>query len=223
MSGAGGFLAGLRTDLADQLRRAGRARRYERSETVMTEGAPGGVVILVLDGWMKVSTIATDGQPIVLSMVGPGQLIGELAVIGGHDQRRSATVVALSPAETRILTGAEFMQFIDAHGEAGLELARAVAHKLHDSDRKRVEVITQDTTQRLARLLAELADVHGRLTDVGLEVDIALSQEDLAGLVCASREAATRGLATLRARGLISTARRRVVVHDLEALRALAH
>ena len=221
MNGAGGFLAGLPTVLADQLRRAGRSRSYERGETVLTEGAPGGVVIVVLDGWMKVSTVATDGQPIVLSMVGPGQLIGELAVIDSRDHRRSATVVALSPAESRMLTGEEFLQFIEAHGEAGLELARAVTHKLHDSDRKRVEVITQDTTQRLARLLAELAEVHGRPTDVGLEVDIALSQEDLAGLVCASREAATRGLATLRARGLISTARRRVVVHDVEALRAL--
>ncbi len=103
---------------------------------MLTEGAPGGVVVVLLDGWMKVSTVAADGQPIVLSMVGPGQLIGELAVIEGHDQRRSATVVALSQAETRILTGEEFLQFIEAHGQAGLELERAVTYKLHDSDRR---------------------------------------------------------------------------------------
>ncbi|MCU1430746.1 MAG: cyclic nucleotide-binding protein, partial [Actinomycetia bacterium] len=68
------------------------------------------------------------------------------------------------------------------------------------------------------RRLEELVADHGEATDDGVRIALPLTQEELAGWVGASRESVARALRTLRDRGVISTGRRRVVVHDGAAL-----
>ena len=73
-----------------------------------------------------------------------------------------------------------------------------------------------------AGVLVDLAESHGRTTPEGVLIDLPLSQEEVAGLISASRESVARGLAGLRDRGLITTARRAITVLDLAGLRSYA-
>jgi CRP-like cAMP-binding protein len=82
-----------------------------------------------------------------------------------------------------------------------------------------MECGSYDTPKRVARALVELAEKHGHPTADGIEIGLSLSQEELAGLITASRESVARSLTALRRRGLVSTARRSIVVHDLDGLR----
>jgi CRP-like cAMP-binding protein len=74
--------------------------------------------------------------------------------------------------------------------------------------------------QRLATMLVDLAARHGRDTADGVEIAIALSQDEIAGMIGASRDSVTRALASMRSRGLVETGRRSIIVRDLDALRA---
>jgi CRP/FNR family transcriptional regulator, cyclic AMP receptor protein len=103
------------------------------------------------------------------------------------------------------------------------ELLRVLANRLRDADRKRREFAALDTLGRVAWRLQELAERFGEPTTDGIEVELPLSQEQLASWCGASREATVKALAALRTLGCISTGRRTVVIRDHEALRRHAY
>ena len=80
-----------------------------------------------------------------------------------------------------------------------------------------------DATARVAARLVELAESHGEAVPGAVRIELALSQEDLAGWVGASREAVSRALRLFRERGWIATRRRGITVLDLDALRGRAN
>ena len=148
------------------------------------------------------------------------EVIGELSALEGNSQPRSASAVAVDTVAARVIPGAQFLDYLKRHPQAMVLLVRGLIGRLRDADRRRVEFGSFDTLNRVARLLAEMAQSGGRSTGDGVELGVSLSQEELAGLVSASRESVTRALTTLRRRGLVTTRRKSVVVTDVAALRA---
>ncbi|MET9343773.1 MULTISPECIES: Crp/Fnr family transcriptional regulator [unclassified Nonomuraea] len=215
---AGEFLSMLTPDETEALKAAGRPRRWERGEVLMTEGDTSDWVLLLLEGRVKVSSHTSGGTEVVLAVRGPGGLIGDMSAIDGSP--RSATVTALEPVAGVVVR--DFAGFLRAHGRVAVLLMQLVTGRLRDADRKRVEYGAFDTTGRVATRLVELAERYGEQTSTGLRVALPLSQDELAGWTGASREAVSKALRTLRDRGLIETGRRRVVIHDLEGLRKRA-
>ncbi|WP_331164307.1 Crp/Fnr family transcriptional regulator [Pseudonocardia sp.] len=203
---------------ADLMRR-GRRRQWERDETVCTEGERTDWVLVLLSGWAKVSSATARGSEVLLAVRGPGALLGELAAI--DHQPRSATVTALERLTALVVPVAEFTAHLEANGRVSFLLMRLLTERLRDADRKRIEFGAHSTTGRVATRLVELAERFGQRTATGLRVAVPLSQDELAGWTGASREAVSKALGVLRAYGWISTGRRQIVVHDLEALRSL--
>jgi CRP/FNR family transcriptional regulator, cyclic AMP receptor protein len=203
---------------ADLLRRGGR-RQWDRDEVVCTEGERTDWVLLVLSGWVKVASDTARGGEVLLAVRGPGALIGELAAI--DRQPRSATVTAIDRLTGLVVPVGEFTGYLQANGRVGFLLMRLLTGRLRDADRKRIEFGAHSTTVRVAIRLVELAVRFGQRTPDGVRVTVPLSQDELAGWTGASREAVSKSLGVLRGYGWITTGRRQIVVHDLEALRRL--
>jgi CRP-like cAMP-binding protein len=219
----GGFLERLEPTTRAELERAGTFRRYPRRAVLFVEGDPGTFVVLILEGRAKVVATTPDGTEVVLSIRGPGDLVGELAAIDVEGAPRMASVIALEPIACRVLTTSEFVDVLESHPDAAMALLRTVAARMRDSERRRVEFGAYDTARRLAGLLVELSGTDGRATAEGIHVEMPLSQQELAGLVGCSRESVARALIALRARGLVATGRRSLIVRDLDGLRDFAH
>ncbi|MEY2456649.1 MAG: family transcriptional regulator, cyclic receptor protein [Acidimicrobiaceae bacterium] len=217
-----GFLGALAPTERETLQATGRVARFGKGDVLFRQGDTSDTVVVLLAGWVKAVAGTPEGNEVVLAVRGPGDLVGELAAIDGRDAPRSASVIALQPVECRMLRGEEFRSFVAAHSDAGLVLLRTLTRRLRDADRRRMEYGGYDTARRLARVLVELATEHGRPTAGGLELALALSQQELAGLSAVSRESVARALGKLRSLGLVSTARCRVTVHDPEGLAAFA-
>jgi CRP-like cAMP-binding protein len=120
------------------------------------------------------------------------------------------------------MTGGEFRSYLDSHPRAGLAVLRSIIHRLRAADQRRIDSGSHETARRLARLLVELADEHGRPTLDGVDIDIPLTQQELASLIASSRESIVRSLRSLRARRLVTTGRRRITIRDLDRLRRQA-
>jgi CRP-like cAMP-binding protein len=213
---AGTFASRLTGDEHDSLLRAGHTRRYPRGARLFHEGEHSDFLVLLLSGRVKIVTSSEDGVESLLSVRGPGDLVGEFAAIDGAP--RLATAIALEPLEGVVLSADEFGAFLAVRPRASLELVRALVERLRESDRRRMEFGAHDVTGRLAWLLAELS---GQRPAVDGRSIVALSQQELAGLIGASRESVARALAALRRRGLVETGRRAVIVLDPAALRQL--
>jgi CRP-like cAMP-binding protein len=217
---AGSFVALLDEPDRGALAGVGRQRQYRRGAVLLLEGDRSDHVLIVREGRVKIVSTTADGHEILLAVRGPGELIGELAALAPGPEPRSASVIALEPVVAQVVSGPDFLGFLEARPRAVMIVLRKVVDRQRDSDRRRVEFGSQHTMGRVAGYLAEMAERHGRRVDGGTEIGVALSQEELAGYIVASRESVARALTTLRRRGLITTARRKIVVLDLAGLEA---
>ncbi len=208
-------------DRADLLA-LGFARRYAAGATIIHEGDEGDSVYVLLSGRVKVSVTATDGQQSVLCVLGPGELLGEFESIDEDEGPRTADNVALEVVECRVLRGVEFRAFLESHPRTAMVLLGTYVRRLRHSDRRRADVVALDTNHRVARLLLEQVSRRDMGDDNEVDVDLPLTQHELAGLAAASRESVVRALTSLRSRGLITTARRRITVCDVDGLRKYA-
>jgi CRP-like cAMP-binding protein len=215
-----GFVAAMTAGEFGTLSARSRPRRFPRGATLVGEGEVPRRVVVLLRGRVKVSHFAADGREVVLSVRGPGDLIGEMAAIDGRPC--SATVTTFEPVEALVLDAAEFTAYLDEHPRVTRVLLSSTLQKLRDSDRKRVEFGVYDTEGRVARRLVELAGEYGHEAGGRVSIDLPLTQQELAGWTCASREAVSKALGSLRACGWVATDRRRVTVIDLDALRRRA-
>jgi CRP/FNR family transcriptional regulator, cyclic AMP receptor protein len=216
----GGFLDLLADQDRAALERLGRPVSFRTGTTILHEGLDAGAVVLLRAGAVKATSITRDGHEAILAFRGPGDLLGELAAVDGRPH--SSTVVAIEPVEALLVPTPEFEAFLNERPGASLALLRMVVGRFRDSDRRLIEFSASDALGRVAARLLELAETNGRPVEQGFELTLRLSQEELAGWAGCSTKAAVNALHTLRELGIVETARRRITVLDLEALRAHA-
>ena len=111
---------------------------------------------------------------------------------------------------------------MNATPRVAMVLVRMLNRRLRDADRKRVEFLAQDTVGRVCSRLVELAERFGEPGSGAVQIDLAITQEELAGWTGSSRESVIRALRSLRELGWIATQRRGVTVLEIDMLRRRA-
>jgi CRP/FNR family cyclic AMP-dependent transcriptional regulator len=203
------------------LRDAARPRTYLAGMHLCYEGDPSDHVIIIENGWAKVTSTTEDGHEVVHAIRGPGDIVGESAVLGHRP--RSATITALDPLQARVLSATRFTAFLDEHPRVWRMVSGALVRRNDDDVRRLRAKASADGGQRLAMLLLDLADTYGSAAPGGgVAIQPPLSQSELASWVDSSRETVARALKIWRARRLVGTARRKITVLDPAGLRAYA-
>jgi CRP/FNR family cyclic AMP-dependent transcriptional regulator len=216
----GPFLAALTQDDARELRALGRIRRYAAGDALFHQGDdPGGVRILV-EGRVKVVSVTATGREIILAFRGPGDIVGEIGAIAGS--ARSCAVRALEPVQTLAVGDREFRGFLNSHANAAMNLVLMLIARLQSADEARMEFAAHDVVGRVARRLVELSERFGEPCAEGVQITLALSQDELAAWTASSREAVAKAMRLLRELGWIQTRRRQIVICDPAALQRYA-
>jgi CRP-like cAMP-binding protein len=187
---------------------------------LFTQGDRAERVFVIEHGWVMISSMAPGGREIVLGLRGPRDLIGDLSALDGAP--RSATAVAVGEVEATVVPSSALIRAL-SNATTAMDLLRVLAGRLRDADRKRLEFAALDTLGRVAWRLLELSERFGERTAEGIEIELPLSQEELASWCGASREATVKALAALRTLGCIATGRRTVVIRDIAGLRRHAY
>jgi CRP/FNR family cyclic AMP-dependent transcriptional regulator len=211
------FLRQLGTVDAEALVHQVRRKAVPKAQSILHAGAAGDDVVLVLAGRVKLLAYGTEGREVVLAIRGPGELIGEMAALGG--QRRTATAIAVDDVEAGYLGADELRAFLLDHPDAALVLIRTLVRRLAEADRDRIDLATQDSVGRVAKRLLELAIDHGAPADHGTRIELSLSQDELASWTGATRETVSRALRLMRGLGWVATDHRSITVLDPAALR----
>lgn len=206
------------SDVAELMQR-GHAHRYASGDTLFNEGDPSNHAVLILAGHVKVTAVGADGRELMLGIRGPQSVVGEFAAV--DNRPRSAKVTAIEPVDAVVVTAEALDDFLLRHPRAMRSLLVAVIGSLREADLQRVEMGASTVAVRVIRRLLDLAERHGDPTDQGIQISLRITQEELAGWVSASRVTTSRVLRKLRDAGVITTAKRRIVVRDLERLRRL--
>jgi CRP-like cAMP-binding protein len=211
------FLRQLAREDADALLGLVRRRRVTRGAPVLRAGSAGDDMVVLLDGRVKLVAFGAERREVVLGIRRPGELIGEMAALGG--QRRTATAVALEDAEIGTLQAEQFRDYLAEHPDAALILIRMLVHRLTEATSEVVDLATQDSVGRVAKRLLELASDHGAPAAEGTRIDLSLTQDELASWTGATRETVSRALRLMRRLGWIATDNRSITVLDAAAMR----
>ena len=212
-------------DPADQsaFRALGVVRRHRRGTYLMLEGDRNDHVLVLRDGRLKIVRNTDDGREVFVAVRSPGELVGELNALAGSESPRAASVIALDDVTVQSIPAAEFVRFVADRPAVSFALMRQLAARLREATERMSDAAGYDTLRRVARFLIDQAERHGEAVEDGVLVAAGLSQADLAGAMASSSKSVARALAILRGRGLIRTARRSIVVADLEGLRQFDH
>lgn len=185
-------------------------------QVLMHQGDPGDVVFVLVRGRVRISQYEIDGVEMPLAIRRPGEVLGDIAVLGGT--ARTATVSAVDTCDVHAVSGPLFVGFVSRHTLAQLLLRHSFG-RLKEAERYRAELAVLPMYQRLCRTLLRLAEPDG---EGGAVVEVGMSQEDLGRMIGAARNTVVGMLARLRDEGVVGTSRQRVVVRDIDALRARA-
>jgi len=192
------FSALTETDLEPLLDRH-RLASIPAGQTLVMEADWGESLMVLIDGLAKVRSFSADGEEIVLSLVGRGDVLGDIALLDG--QPRSADVVTLSSVKLLKLNGQAFLRQLQQSNCLALQMARLQAKRLRELNR-RFSLQRSDATTRLLDALAYLA-CKSSGSDDPLAASLPLPQGEIAILAGLARETSSRTMSKLRQRGLV--------------------
>ncbi|WP_248001244.1 Crp/Fnr family transcriptional regulator [Streptomyces sp. RPA4-5] len=191
-------------------------RRHPAGDMMLRQGEPGTHVLAVLSGVAKVLRRERNGDLTLLAFRGPGELLGEVAVL--DDDVRSASVETISSCTVGVVGKAEFLRFVVEHNLFPV-LVRYAFTRMRESDEARGG---GDTLTRLAATLVGLADIAGQAGGrPGEPLELALTRHELAQYLGISRNTISSTLAELEPCE-VRAGRKRIVLGDLTALRRRA-
>jgi CRP-like cAMP-binding protein len=216
----GTFLGSLAPAAAAELAALSIRRQFAPGRTIIREGARDLHVVLLINGFVKVST-AVQGFGTLLGIRLPGDVVGEIAALTGDP--RCATVTACGRVTAGLVSRLDFEAFLRRHPGAARLVTAMVARQLHWADRRRTDFAAFPAHIRLARLLVEIADACGReLPDGSVEIGVPLSQPELAAMIAIAQATVQKAVHELRDRKLIGTGYRRITIVDPVRLRELS-
>lgn len=205
-----------------QLMSIARRRTFARGEVVFHEHDPADTLHLIDKGRFAVRATTPLGDTTIFAVLGPGEMFGELALLGGAEERRSATVAALEAGQTHSVHRLDFERLRTRHPESAEVLIAILSGQVRRLSRHLVEAMYTPADKRVLRRLAEMAALYASDAPDGGPVTIPLTQDDLAGLAGTARATVNRVLREEQERGTLELGRGRTVIRDTAALTARA-
>ena len=187
-----------------------------KGNVLFAEGDSGDHLYVIVDGKLKLGTSSTDGRENLLSILGPGEMFGELSLFDPGP--RTSTATAVTDAKLLSLSHAKVIPWLKENPEVSLQLLARLAQRLRRTNEAVGDLVFSDVPGRVAKALIDLGDRFGKVTDEGLFVHHDLTQEELAQLVGASRETVNKALADFAGRGWLKLDGRAVLITDVERL-----
>ena len=178
----------------------------------MTVEQPGEAVFIILHGTVKIH-IEQGGRDVILSILGGGDLLGEMSLI--DSMGRSASALTLESSLMLWMDRTAFNYLLDNFPPVARNLVKILSARVRLSDQVIQSLATLDVNGRVARQLLAFTERHGREVADGIQVRIVLTQGDLADLVGASRKRVNQAMVFFKEQGLASTdADGRFIIHN---------
>jgi CRP/FNR family transcriptional regulator, cyclic AMP receptor protein len=193
-------------------------KTFPSGANVINAEERGDSVYVILEGTAKVYVTHTDGNEVILAILGPGEIVGEMSA--ADSLGRSASVMTLEDSTLLWMDRHTFLSSMEEMPAIARNLIGILSRRLRLADTHTRSLAALDVHGRVAAQLLAFAREYGEpLPDGGTLIPLRLTQTDLAGLVGASRVRVNQALGYYRKRGSISLDKdHRIVVRDEESL-----
>jgi CRP/FNR family transcriptional regulator, cyclic AMP receptor protein len=186
----------LRQSELRQLATTAHRHTFDAETYIFRQGERGATCHIILRGKVRVFVIGEDGRELCVRLLGPGEIIGEMALF--EKAPRSASVVTLEPTETVEIGRDALLHAIRHSPSIAVHLLRALSARLRHTNEDAEWLASLPVVERLYLQLQRLAEWSGTPTADGIRITPPMTQQELAALVGTSRESVNRALMRLR-------------------------
>ena len=197
--------------------------QYDEGELIVQEGSYAAGVYIIQTGLLSVGKHASKGKDKrVLRFLGPGELFGVEAVFLEREPINVRYATALTDSTLLFFERANILAFSKAHSALYIDLCRWLSREVIMLEFKLTRDAVESIDRNLALVLIALANKYGDRTGNGIMLDLPISRQTLAEMLGVSIETLMRALKRFRERRLITTAKSRITLIDVESLQARA-
>jgi len=202
------------------LEQRARMKLFVRNSAVYQPLDHAESVLVVINGRVRLFSLTPDGKEVLLALIEPGDLFGELALAGSEFREEFAQAAVES---TIVAIPRDAMEAVlTKNARLSMAVTRYIGLRRRSLERRLKNLLFRSNRDRLLGLLRELLEQYGRQIIEGILIDIRLSHQDLASLIGMTRESVTIVLGELQNERLITIGRQRIVVLDPKRLAQIA-
>ena len=185
-------------------------RTFSKDNVIILAEEEGDTLFILKKGQVKVSIVSEEGREVILSLLGPGSVFGELSLLDGKP--RSANVVAIEETDLLMLRRADFLQLIYKTPQIATALLAELATRMRKTDRQIEGLALLDVTSRISDTLLQLATEQGAETADGVTIESRPTHQELANMSGTTRETVSRVLKRLEGQGYINRNGRKITI-----------
>ena len=209
------LFSGLSADERAEITGRAHIRSLAAGETVFATGAAGNQMMALLSGTIRISVSSVDGRELLLAIIQPGEVFGELTVLDGKE--RSADAIAETPCTLAILHRHDVLSFFERNPSAWPKLVDVLCQRLRRTNVVFAEVALLQLPVRLAKAMLRLLDLQTGSAPPQPAM-IRFSQRELANMVGGTRESVNRCLRSWHRDGIVQIAEGSIIVVNRPAL-----
>lgn len=191
----------------------GRVRSFALGATIFREGDRGDSLHIVMEGVVRVSVVSPRGEEATVALLGPGEFVGDLALLDGLP--RSANAIATERTKTLVVTREDFRRWLIDRPKASLALLEALSLRVRRTDEVLADLTFLDLPGRLAKRLVLLITDHPANGD---SRRLRITQAQLASMLGVSRESVNKQLNEFERSGWVRLGRGSITVLDEASL-----
>lgn len=195
----------------------GRTTQIAAGHTLFHKGDEPDRFFVIITGSARASVPSHDGRDLVLRLLGPGDVFGEIGVLDGGV--RTADVATTEVCELMVFERNNFKRYMLERPEVAIELVGVLAQRLRHTTELLTDNVFLGVPARLAKVLFGLAGGSTAPASEKHRVEITLSQQELANMTGSSRVSINKQLRAWEDLGLVDIKRRRLTIHDIDGLK----
>jgi len=202
----------------DQTLRTYKTQKLLRNEFLYTSPPDNDSIFIVKEGRIKIGTSDGEEKEIIKRVVGKGEMFGAFSIMGHRNQKDYA--MAMEATEVYTLTSKELLNLIPDSNNLSQFFMQLLGNRLMDMEQRLEEMVFKTSRSRIITFLDKLVAKKGQRIGYEMLVRKFFTHQEIASLTATSRQTVTSVLNDLRSRNILTFNRRRLLVRDMDLLRA---
>lgn len=195
-------------------------KSYKKGEIIFFQGEAGEALYLIKKGKVKLVKMSESGDEQILNILKAGDIFAEVVLFDNAEY--PATAIVVEDSALSVLKRSKMENLINESPTIALKIMEVMGKRLRRAQKMVKELGLTDTKTRTASILVYLAEEHGgKEKKKELEIDLSLTQQDLANMIGTSRETISRILSDFKAEDLVDTSRQKILIKDLAKLKEM--
>lgn len=191
-------------------------RSFKKGDYVYLPEEHSDKIYFISEGRIKIGNFAESGKEITKAILNPGELFGELSLVGEGKRRDSA--IAMEDTNICVMTVEEMKSMMREHSALSMFMMKILGSRVLDMEQRLESLVFKDSRSRIVEFLKNLADKKGQRVGYEMLVRKFFTHQEIANLTATSRQTVTTVLNELRGKNILTFNRRRLLIRDMDKL-----